>query len=183
MATLPLAPTFSRMTTTRAPRGARSAITRSQHPSPCAAGSAPGAGEAPLAVSVVVTMTDTAAARRRWAQSLIRKAHNPPPSYGSVEWLALPEGSPAKVASVCVAAESWAVDGDDMEARLHRQLDDERRAFKHAEDADYQARASEHRKQYRHLSVAPEPRYTGQVARPLEEIGAEYMASRKGARA
>ncbi len=123
-------------------------------------------------------MTDFAdhARRRRWADSLIRKAGKPPPSYGSPAWLALPEGSPAKVASVVVAAEAWALDGDDVEARLHRQLEDERRAFKDAEDADYQARAVEHRARWRHLSVAAPPRYAGQAVRPLEDIGAEYAA-------
>ena len=114
--------------------------------------------------------------RRCWASSLIRRAGKPPPSYGSPDWLALPEGSPAKVASVVVAAEAWALDGDDVEARLHRQLEDERRAFKDAEDADYQARAAEHRKQWRHLSLAPPPRYTGQTVRPLEDVGADYTA-------
>ena len=117
-----------------------------------------------------------ASRRRRWAYSLIGKAASPRPSYGSQAWLDLPEGSAEKVAAVVVAAECWAVDGDDPEARLHRQLEDERRAFKDAEDADYQARAVEHRARWRHLSVAAPPRYAGQTVRPLEDIGADYTA-------
>ena len=126
-------------------------------------------------------MTDRMALqRRRWAHSLIRKAPSPPPRYGSPEWHALPEGSDEKVAAVVVAAECWAIDGDDLGGRLGRQLDDERHAFKRAEDADYQARAAEHREHYRHLSVV-RPRYVGQEVRPLEEIGAEYAAEQRGA--
>lgn len=131
-------------------------------------------------------MTDrTAVQRRRWARSLIRKAQSPPPSYGSSEWLALPEGSAEKIAAVVVAAECWVLDADDLEDRLHQELADERHAFKRAEDEDYQARAQAHRQQWRHLSVAPPPRYTGQVVRPLEDIGADVrrqvLAERRGA--
>jgi len=72
--------------------------------------------------------------RRCWASSLIRRAGKPPPSYGSPEWLALPEGSPAKVASVVVAAEAWAVDGDDIPERMRRDLADVRRAERHQDD-------------------------------------------------
>ena len=130
---------------------------------------------APFASGADSRGSDTAPLRRRWAQSLIRKAPNPP-RYGSPAWLALPEGSPGKIASVVVAAEAWALDDDDVEARLHRLLEDERRAFKQAEDADYQARAADHRKQWKHLSLAPPSRYTGQTVRPLEDIGADYTA-------
>lgn len=129
-------------------------------------------------------MTETAARRRRWAAALIRTAPNPP-RYGSAEWHQLPEGSPAKIAGAVVAAECWAVEEDDLEDRLHEELADERYAFKRAEDEDYQARAQAHREQWRYLSVGPPPRYTGQVVRPLEDIGADVrrqlLAERRGA--
>jgi hypothetical protein len=126
-------------------------------------------------------MSDAAEQRRRWARSLIRKAKSLPPSYGSPAWLALPEGSAEKVAAVVVAAECWAVDADGVTARLERQLDDERHAFKRAEDADYQARAAEHREQWRHLRVVRPLYDEQQVVRPLEEIGAQYVAEQRGA--
>ncbi len=62
------------------------------------------------------------------------------PSYGSPEWCALPEGSPAKVAAVVIAAESWARDGDELEERLRHEVLALSRANKHEEDADYLAR-------------------------------------------
>lgn len=69
-----------------------------------------------------------AQARRRWARSLIRRATSPAPTYGSAAWLALPEGSPEKIKAVVVAAECWAVDGDDIETRLRREIDAARAA-------------------------------------------------------
>jgi len=66
-----------------------------------------------------------ASRRRRWAYSLIGKAASPRPSYGSQAWLDLPEGSAEKVAAVVVAAECWAVDGDDILERLRRELSDQ----------------------------------------------------------
>lgn len=130
------------------PHGAPPVDMPSQRRSRYVLASVPGVGEP----SVVVAMTDIAAARSRWANALIRRAPNPP-RYGSREWHLLPEGSPAKVAAVVVAAECWAVDADNAEERLRRQLEAERRAFKHAEDADYQARAEEHRRRWKHLST------------------------------
>lgn len=62
------------------------------------------------------------------------------PSYGSPEWCALPEGSPAKVAAVVIAAESWARDGDELEDRLRREVLALSRANKQAEDGEYVAR-------------------------------------------
>lgn len=53
-------------------------------------------------------LLDFIAARRKWAYSLIQRASQPPPAYGSPEWCALPEGSPEKVAAVKVAAECHA---------------------------------------------------------------------------
>jgi hypothetical protein len=80
-------------------------------------------------------------ARQTWAQRLIAAAPDAP-SYGSPEWLALPEGSPAKVAAVVRAAECWAVDGDELEERLRREVLALSRANKQAEDAEYVAQMS-----------------------------------------
>ena len=91
---------------------------------------------------------DLISRRRRWAYVLIRRAPSPPPTYGSVEWLALAEGSPEKVAGVVVAAEAYARAGDTLEEDLRREVENARAAFKSAEDADYQARAAEHRARY-----------------------------------
>jgi hypothetical protein len=68
--------------------------------------------------------------RRRWAYRMIQQSPTPPPVYGSPEWLALPEGSPEKVAAVVRAAEAWARQGDDLEANLRLEVDLSRRAFK-----------------------------------------------------
>ncbi len=92
-------------------------------------------------------------ARRRWAYGLIRRAATPVPSYGSREWLQLPDGSAERIASVVVAAESWARELDDLPDRLEHELDERRRAEKAAEDAEYQARATAHRREWRHLRV------------------------------
>lgn len=77
-------------------------------------------------------------ARREWARHLLAAAPDAP-SYGSPEWLALPESSPAKVAAVVRAAECWAIDGDDLEARLRLEVLALSRAYKRAEDAEYVA--------------------------------------------
>jgi hypothetical protein len=78
-------------------------------------------------------------ARQRWARILIdRNPH--PPAYGTPEWLALPEAHPAKIAAVVIAAECWAMDGDELEDRLRREVLALSRSNKHAEDAEYVAR-------------------------------------------
>lgn len=77
-------------------------------------------------------------ARQRWARHLIER-HSAPPAYGSPEWLALPEAHPAKIAAVVVAAECWAMDGDELEERLRREVLALSRANKQAEDAEYVA--------------------------------------------
>jgi hypothetical protein len=77
--------------------------------------------------------------RQEWARHLIDAAPDAP-SYGSPEWLALPEGHPAKVAAVVRAAECWAVDGDDLERRLRVEVLALSRANKQAEDAEYVTR-------------------------------------------
>lgn len=77
-------------------------------------------------------------ARQQWARHLIER--NPqPPAYGSTEWLALPESHPAKIAAVVVAAECWAMDGDELEERLRREVLALSRANKQAEGAEYVA--------------------------------------------
>lgn len=77
-------------------------------------------------------------ARREWAQRFIDRAPNPP-KYGSPEFLALPDGHPAKISSVIVAGESWARDGEELEERLRHEVLALSRANKQAEDAEYVA--------------------------------------------
>jgi len=66
-----------------------------------------------------------------------------------------------------VAAESWARELDDLPERLEHELDERRRAEKAAEDAEYQARAAAHRRDWRHLRVV-EP-YADRRDRELAE--------------
>ncbi len=120
------------------------------------------------------------AARRRWAYSLIRRASTPVPSYGSAEWLQLPDGTAAKVAAVVVAAESWARELDDLPDRLERELDERRRAEKAAEDAEYQARAAAHRRDWGHLRVV-ETSYAERRVRELAAAGRAKIDSRRKA--
>lgn len=80
-------------------------------------------------------------ARREWAQRFIDRAPNPP-AYNSPEFLALPEGHPAKIAAVVVAAECWAVGGDNLEADLRIEVMALSRANKRAEDEEYAAQIS-----------------------------------------
>ena len=93
--------------------------------------------------------------RRRWAYRMIRRCPEPPPTYGSADWLALPEGSPAKVAAVIIAAEAWARMGDELEAEIRVELDLAWKAHKAAEDAEYRARAAAHREEWGRLRGVP----------------------------
>ncbi len=111
-------------------------------------------------------------ARRSWAYRMLRKAASPPPRYGSAEWLALPEKSAERVAAVVNAAECWARELDDLPDRLGLELDERRRAEKFEEDAAYQARAAEHRHNWRHLRVV-EP-YTDRRARELAAVDSDH---------
>ena len=87
--------------------------------------------------------------RRYWARRLVDKARGAAiPSYGSTEWLLLPDGDARKIGAVVVAAESWAQAGDDIELDLRRELVNRWHAEKHAEDADYVARMEAHRAAY-----------------------------------
>ncbi len=67
--------------------------------------------------------------RRAWAYGLISRAATPPPAYGSLEWLALPDG-PEKVAAVVLAAEKCLIDWE---------------AAKAAEDAAWLAARDQHK--------------------------------------
>jgi hypothetical protein len=90
----------------------------------------------------------TVNARRRWAERMIRAAGKPIPRYGSPEWLALPDGDRRKVAGVVVAAENWALDGDELEKRLRREVELLAAAYKRHDDEDYEARREAHRAEW-----------------------------------
>ncbi len=125
-----------------------------------------------------VELPDTLAMARRqsWAQALIRRAEKPLPRYGSREWLALPEGHPAKIAGCVLAAECWARESDDLEQRLRTELEDRRRSTKALDDAEYAARAAEHAERWRRQNAVttPEPWKDQPVPpRGLYEVGAE----------
>jgi len=92
-------------------------------------------------------------ARRRWARRLIARCEGKPPTYGTGEWLALPEGDGRKVAAVVLAAESWAAEGDELETRLRAEVEAMRLAHKRLEDEEYAARRDAHRSQWRHLRL------------------------------
>ncbi len=68
--------------------------------------------------------------RRAWAYALVSRARRPPPAYGSLEWLALPESSAEKVAAVVLAAEKTMLDWE---------------AAKRLEDQVFAAMREEHR--------------------------------------
>jgi hypothetical protein len=84
-------------------------------------------------------------ARRRWAYRMIQRCQEPPPTYGTREWLALPEGSPERVAAVVVAAENWAREGDDLEQNLRQEIALARAAHKKVEDEEYVQQHRGHR--------------------------------------
>lgn len=118
-----------------------------------------------LSVSPAIT------SRRRWAYRMLRACPEPPPTYGSPEWLALPEGSAAKVGAVVRAAECWAADGDQLEARLRLELDLARQAAKAAEDADWIARRDAHREDWTGNGFRQDPR----IAAEIDAEWAEWM--------
>lgn len=94
--------------------------------------------------------------RKAWARALVARCKTTPPQYGTAEWFALPEGSPAKVAGVVIAAEAWTSDGDNLADNLERELDDRRRVDKMLEDAEYHAASSEHRRHWGNLRLVPD---------------------------
>jgi hypothetical protein len=77
--------------------------------------------------------------RQEWAAHLIRRGGADVPTYGSPEWLALPDGHPVKLAGLVIAAECWAQDGDDLERRLRTEVLAVSREHKRSEDAEYVA--------------------------------------------
>lgn len=103
-------------------------------------------------------------ARRKWARAFIAVAPDAP-AYGSPEWLALPDGSPAKVAATVRAAECWARDGDELEERLWVEVTALSRANKRAEDAAYVADIERHR-----------ATWAGGVYRPVPDLPAQLEA-------
>lgn len=124
-----------------------------------------------------------AAIRREWAQALIRRASKPLPSYGSAEWVALPEGSAEKVASVVIAAECWAREADELEQNLRAEVAELQRAHKVSEDADYVASIEQHREQWKHLpnQRVPESWLHQRIPpRDLYDIGREHMETVRG---
>lgn len=94
--------------------------------------------------------------RRAWAYELVSRCVTSPPSYGSPEWLALPDG-PEKVAAVVIAAECWALDGDKLEERLAAEVDALREGHKAAEDAAYEARRDAHAADWTGARFRPDP--------------------------
>lgn len=113
-------------------------------------------------------LTEQMLRRKAWAYSLIRKFAGRPPSYGSAAWLALEDGSPEKIAAVCIAAEAWACTGDTLEADLRREVEALSLAHKHAEDRDYQQDSAQHRRTWGHL----------RVVEPRDEVDARVAAAR-----
>lgn len=101
-------------------------------------------------------------ARKCWAKRLIDAAPGAP-KYGCREWLALPEGSPAKVSSTVRAAEAWACDGDDLERRLRVEVLALSRANKQAEDAEYLAACEQWRQTWAGGVHHPDPDLPAQL--------------------
>ena len=114
-------------------------------------------------------------ARRAWARALIDRAQpGPIPAYGSAEWAAMPEGHPAKVGAVVVAAESWVTEGADAPTRLLTEVEALARAHKAAEDAAYVDGMDAHRQEWEHLSRRLPTGQRGDASVPLEEIGRRH---------
>lgn len=113
--------------------------------------------------------------RRQWAYAMISRTSEPPPSYGSPEWLALPDG-PEKVAAVVIAAEAWARDGEEIRDRLLLELGVSPEVHKAAEDAAYAALRDEHRRSW-------DPRLPGFRRDPAleDEIDREWRQWADGA--
>lgn len=82
--------------------------------------------------------------RRAFARSHVDDAarRGPVPTYGSPEWHRLPYDDPRRWAAVLVAAECWAADGDDIPARLRRELADQAAAAEAVEDEAFAAMAA-----------------------------------------
>lgn len=116
--------------------------------------------------------------RRRWTYSrVISKAlTGTVPLYGSADWDRLPDNDVRRWAALAAAAECWARQADDLVRDLELELRLAAEADDRHENADYRARAAEHRETWRHLPNAPTP-FAGQEVppRPLDEIGRDYL--------
>lgn len=68
--------------------------------------------------------------RRAWASAHLQaaRAHGHIPRYGEPDWHKLSPTDPRRWAAVIIAAECWAQDGDDIPARMRRELADQRAA-------------------------------------------------------
>lgn len=113
-------------------------------------------------------------ARIEWAARLICAAEKPIPRYGDPAWHRLPEGSPAKVAAVVIAAECYAREADELEDRLRAEIEMSRAAFKADEDRDYCSRRDAHRESWTGTGFRPDPAIR-------DEIAAEWAAWMDGA--
>jgi hypothetical protein len=92
--------------------------------------------------------------RRAWAYALISRATEPPPAYGSPEWLALPESSPEKVAAVVLAAEKCLIDWE---------------AQKALEDQMFAQQGADHRRAWTGRGFRPDPHIAADVEREWRE--------------
>lgn len=69
--------------------------------------------------------------RRAWAYALVSRAATPPPAYGSLEWLELPDG-PEKTAAVVLAAEKCLIDWEGQKALEDQVFADQRKEHRDA---------------------------------------------------
>lgn len=116
------------------------------------------------------------ATRRRWAYAMVSRCEEPPPSYGSPDWLALPEGDVQKVAAVVNAAEAWAREGDDLEDTLRAEVEALRASHKALDDGEYVTRREEHRMEWQHLRLVRPHGEQKTPPRDLYDVGRDHMA-------
>ncbi len=107
--------------------------------------------------------------RRAWAYRFIARVQTPPPEYGSPAWVALPDSDPRKVAAVVIAAEALVYDQSNWLERQRLEIEAGWRAHKAAEDAQFHARATEHRESWTGSGFAPGPRLAEEIAREWEQ--------------
>ena len=88
--------------------------------------------------------------RRAWAYAMVSRCQTPPPAYGSLEWLALPDGSVEKVAAVILAAEKCAIDWE---------------ADKALEDQVFVAGQRRHRTSWTGRGFRPDPQLQADIER------------------
>jgi len=92
--------------------------------------------------------------RRAWAYRWVSRCHEPPVGYGTPEWLALPDGSPEKLAAVILAAERCVLDLE---------------AAKALEDQVWGERKAEHRAAWTDHGFRPDPRLAAEIEREWRE--------------